>query len=591
VFKRGFSIFFFIGLVIFAARAQIQTGRPLVRNVKIFGIAHLKQEDVLSAVNLRQGNVLPAEWPDKVLEHLLFLYHRRGYFQARIDSVWSRFFADSQFVNIHLWIFEGEPVTVGRLEIVGTEGTFKQKLLGVLESRPGSIFNEQAFQRDVEGMLQFLEKRGYPLSKIEIETLSLRMEEGKPKMDIVLRVEQGSLVTIGSVKVKGNRLTGEKVILREARIESGNLYRHDKVLSIRERLQRLGYFQKVEEPEILFIKDKAFITLNVQEGNTNTLDGVLGYNPPKRERGKGYFTGRLQFTFQNLFGTGRFLEAYWEKKDDCSQAMRFGYEEPWIFGWPLHIGGRFRQDIRDTTYVEREWKFSARYTPWASLSLHVEGGQKEVLPDSLGSVLYKLVQSKSWLLSLGFDYNTLDDPVNPRSGVRYMTTLTAGRKRNLGSDFPLEQNKGKRLFNTRLVQVDAEVALTTFTNQVFYLGLHGSEIKTGELCVPLSDQIRFGGARTLRGYAEDAFRGSLVAWVNGEYRYLIGPHSRAFLFVDGGMYQRREKELGFVRGVKMGYGFGIRMETRLGVMGMDYGLGEGDSLMRGKIHVGLVNRF
>ena len=214
-----------------------------------------------------------------------------------------------------------------------------------------------------------------------------------------------------------------------------------------------------------------------------------------------------------------------------------------------------------------------------------------MLPDSLGSVLYQLVQSKSWLLSLGFDYNTLDDPVNPRSGVRYMTTLTAGRKRNLGSDFPLEQNKGKRIFNTRLVQVDAEVALTTFTNQVFYLGLHGSEIKTGELYVPLSDQIRFGGARTLRGYAEDAFRGSLVAWVNGEYRYLIGPHSRAFLFVDGGMYQRREKELGFVRGVKMGYGFGIRMETRLGVMGMDYGLGEGDSLMRGKIHVGLVNRF
>jgi hypothetical protein len=40
-----------------------------------------------------------------------------------------------------------------------------------------------------------------------------------------------------------------------------------------------------------------------------------------------------------------------------------------------------------------------------------------------------------------------------------------------------------------------------------------------------------------------------------------------------------------------GYGFGLRIETRLGVIGIDYGLGEGRCLTSGLVHVGLTNKF
>jgi outer membrane protein assembly factor BamA len=79
--------------------------------------------------------------------------------------------------------------------------------------------------------------------------------------------------------------------------------------------------------------------------------------------------------------------------------------------------------------------------------------------------------------------------------------------------------------------------------------------------------------------------------MNLEYRYLLGRRSRAFVFADAGMYQRRERDRGLIREDKIGYGFGIRLETRLGVMGVDYGLARGDDLIQGKVHVGLVNRF
>lgn len=563
----------------------------IIRDVKISGNVRIGDEVILGVMGIGKDRALPSAWPEESMEKLLSWYHRRGYFLARIDSIRTRISPDSQSVELGIWIFEGRQVEVGRVEILGWEGAGRRELARLLETRSGRIFDESVLEQDVEQILVFLENRGHPLSRVVIQSLSFRREEGDPKMDVVLRLEEGPPVRLDSVRIEGNRITREKVILRESRLKAGSLYRHGDVLSVREVLQRLGYFKEVAEPEVLFVEDRAVVTLKVEEGNTNTIDGVLGYNPAAMEGKKGYFTGRLQFTFKNLMGTGRFLEAYWEKKDEYSQAMRFGYEEPWLLGWPIHIGGRFQQEIRDTTYVERDWRFSARYTPWPSLSIRLEGGQKAILPDSMGTVLFNLAQTKSWLMAVGIDYNTFDDLLNPRKGVRYRTTLTMGRKRNVGPDFLLEQEGWKRVLNTRLIQVDAEGAFPTFGQQVLYFGLHGTEVRTGEPFVPLSDQIRFGGAQTLRGYREDAFRGTLVAWVNGEYRYLLGRHSRAFVFVDGGMYQRREKGLGLVKGAKVGFGIGIRIETRMGLIGIDYGLGEGDSLMRGKIHVGLVNRF
>jgi hypothetical protein len=42
---------------------------------------------------------------------------------------------------------------------------------------------------------------------------------------------------------------------------------------------------------------------------------------------------------------------------------------------------------------------------------------------------------------------------------------------------------------------------------------------------------------------------------------------------------------------KFGYGFGLRIETRLGVIGIDYGLGEGWGLISCLVRMGLTNKF
>ena len=40
-----------------------------------------------------------------------------------------------------------------------------------------------------------------------------------------------------------------------------------------------------------------------------------------------------------------------------------------------------------------------------------------------------------------------------------------------------------------------------------------------------------------------------------------------------------------------GYGFGVRLTSRAGILGFDYGLGRGDSPGEGKLHVRVSTAF
>ena len=588
--KKWFRTGFVLSAIaaVWLAASFVHAASPAISRLTIHGNKKADDSRVHLQTGLQPDRPLPSDWPEGPVRRLLDWYRGQDHYLVRVDSTHTRYTPDSLRVDLEIWITEGPLLKLHSIHITGVDEPLRTALMRLMDSREGMVFRQHLLEGDIQAFLDYGENHGYPLMTVRIDSFGICWPDSAPSVDMRLTIDPGEEITIGDIRVSGNELTRSRVILRESRLVQGSVYCQEHVRLARDNLQRLGYFREVEEPQVLFIRDKAVITIPVKEGNPNTMDGLVGYNPPATERDQGYFTGRLAFDFRNLLGTGRYLEAFWEKKDRFSQAMRFGYEEPWLLDLPLHLGGLFSQEIRDSTYVERNWRLTCRYAPWTTLNLLLEGGQKEILPDSLGAVYYGIPPSSAWVITAGFDYSTLNDALNPTRGVRYRSRLSLGQKTNQPADTALTDvvpAAKKRVF-TRHVQMDAEFLLPLLQRQVLYFGLHGQEIRTGDTAVPVSDQIRFGGATTLRGYPEDAFRGTLAAWLNTEFRFLLGRHSRAFLFVDTGIYERDE-----IRSTKWGYGFGIRLETRLGLFGVDYGLGEGDKLMQGKIHVGLVNRF
>jgi outer membrane protein insertion porin family len=368
-------------------------------------------------------------------------------------------------------------------------------------------------------------------------------------------------------------------------LQQGEIFQFDKVEEIQSRLMRLGFFRSVTPPQLLRDRrGRYLLDIEVVEGSANTFNGVAGYNPGIGDQ-KGYLTGLIDLNFGNLFGTGRQLGARWEKRSRDTQELALRYREPWLFGYPFLLIGAFQQLVQDTIYVERqvglslEWPASPRITIIGSVS------RQSISPDSIAGVRLLLPKSRALSAAFGVAYNSLDDQLNPRRGVLYRTTIESGRK-NISS---FREIPSRSIHRQRLT-VDLQVAVPILRAQVLSIALHGRQVTSGEPFVSITDEFRLGGATTLRGYREEQFRGSRVGWSNIEYRYLLGPRSRAFVFSDLGYFFKQTAEAR-IEEFKSAFGLGARVETPLGVIGVDYGLGEGDGLLAGKVHVSLVNSF
>jgi outer membrane protein insertion porin family len=561
-----------------------------VRSLRIVGTHAVSEEQALQWANIRPGAPWAAHEAQESSRALLESYRREGYPWARVDSVVARFSGDSSGVEVSLWIQEGPLARIGTIAINGVDDQWRALLLARFDSRPGRRFFEDVLRRDLQEALSEFENRGHPFAYLVLDSLSLRDQEGARQLDICLSAFPGPQVRIDEVRVVGAVTTKRQVIARAAGFRSGQLYNQRAMERVPARLKRLPFIASVDTP-VPFVSEQGAsgVLLAVRERKASSIDGVLGYNPGVGSE-KGYLTGLLDLSLGNLFGTARALQARWQKRDQKTQELRFSYREPWVLGSPVSLAFTFEQLVQDTTYVRRDLALELSLPLADRLNARVQIGRGEVLPDSLATALLGMPRSRSLTAALGVEYDTRDDLLNPRSGFFYQTALSVDRKKQfVSSDQEALYGLRPKVDNRRVI-VDAELYVQPLRYQVVAITVHGRQVTSTQGRIPIEDQFRFGGARTLRGYREHEFRGSKVAWSNLEYRYLLGRRSRAFVFIDGGYYWRDDVHQ-TSEGYRIGYGFGVRIETGLGIVGVDLGLGKGDSLMESKVHVGLVNEF
>jgi outer membrane protein insertion porin family len=522
---------------------------------------------------------------ERSLQQVLARFQQQQFYDAQIDSVRFRSAPKPQaLVYLKSGARHELKLLASYSDTTKLNGEWQRELRGA--------HTETEWLTRMQNVLEDFARRGRPLASFELDSVSLRESEPNDKREALLHfnLSSGPLVRIDSIIVRGNKTTKAHVLLRELPVRVGDLFNLDAVQSIPEKLLRLGFIRSVEPAELRVNERGQYaLEVNVREGNSNTLNGVAGYNPSVGAQ-KGFLTGLLDVQLGNLFGTGRSLNAHWEKRGPETQELGLRYREPWVRGYPVHLSGGFQQLLQDTLYVERKFDLSAEAPLANRLAALAAFTRESIVPDSLSALRLNLPASSITSVSAGLRFDSRDELFNPSRGFFYSTTLATGRKR-------VQSDSVAKSFSHKLVTLDVHWLIPTKWPQVLSLALHGRQVTSGEAVVSLTDQIRFGGATTLRGYREEQFRGSRVAWSNLEYRYLLSRYSRAFLFFDAGYFFRTEASASpavakmEIESVETSYGLGVRWETPVGIVGVDYGLGEGDGLFNGKVHVSLVNSF
>jgi outer membrane protein insertion porin family len=304
----------------------------------------------------------------------------------------------------------------------------------------------------------------------------------------------------------------------------------------------------------------------------------------------GYFTGFVNISLRNLFGTGRAASFKWHQENALTQELEINYLEPWIFNEPFNLDLQFFQRKQDSSYVKRILGGSIEYLATENISGSVLIESESIIASANSSK--QIVLNSSSINSgirLNVDYR--DNIVAPRRGTYFVSTYKY-RNKIIENDNQLSQSLASNKIDYHIYELDFGFFYSIFQNQVLALGIHTREI-LGDY-FDISDYFQFGGTNTLRGYRENQFLGNRIIWTNIEYRLLLSQSSYLFSFFDSGYYLINENpdfDIERQSDYKTGYGLGISLETGLGILRISYAFSEGSSITNGLVHFGIFNDF
>jgi outer membrane protein assembly factor BamA len=542
----------------------------------------LSRSEVLDRLSLRPGDEWSASAESVAAVGLLGAYAELGRLDAEVTL---RSFEGPAGVRLLVEVREGPAVPVGRLDIAGTELFRPEEVLDRFDTRVGKTLDSRRLEADVDRLLAAYGRKGFPFARLLVTSVG-REED---RLDLSLRIVEGPLLSLGDLRVTGNEHTKPATVRHLSKLAFGKPYDQDAVDASRIKLIRSGLFRAVSEPAVRvnWKEKEAVVEMDVEEARSNRIAGAIGYAPGP-SGGEGIVSGYADVSFRNILGTARSGGARWERPSAETRRVRLFYREPWVLGGPFALGGELEQDIRDSTFTRVSGAISAGIDLSRRVSASFEVGLEGMRPRRDASPVPRSARRHG---GVGIVFEGRDVPLNATGGV-FLRIASEYAERRIEE----ERERGIEGETARQATLEAGYGLyqgagarTVLAWEVAGIGRFSSEA-----FVPSYDQFYLGGARTLRGYEEDRFRGARVAWSRLEYRYLLGVLSRVFLFLDAGyVFAESEEEERVVSSekVKRGYGFGIRFDSALGLLGVDYGLGEGDSFGEGKLHVSAEGEF
>lgn len=560
--------------------------------IAINGNTNFSAQEYINWIKILPGSKLFSGIEDTIRFRIGNSLRSEGYYNFELIKVEIENI-DSMRKNISIEIRENSPTLLNQFYFSssGTDSLFIENTFSDLKGRE---FRSSTIESRINNILSVYENTGRPFAKVVIESVYFFNDSTSQThyANLYLRIDPGRRSIIDSIEIEGNSKTKENVIKRAIGIGAGDFYNQKIIDEIQIRLNRLRFFESVEYPEFYFnTRGEGVLKLSIKEKETNNFDGIIGYIPSSSQNESGYVTGFININLRNLFGTGRAAAIKWQQESRHSQEFELRYLEPWLFDFPINIEAGLFQRKQDSTYVQRSAEGKLEYIATDEVSAGLLLSTQSTIPTERVNKVFTVFNSTSYTTGLNLRIDTRDDFYSPTKGIilnnsyKYISKQIDGPREFIT---PLTKTN----VNFQRLEIDFSYFLELFSEQILAASVHARELKGDD--VEISDLYLLGGTNTLRGYREKQFAGNRIFWSNLEYRYLLSNRSYAFLFFDTGYFQKNEdvsRNIDKISGFKYGYGLGFNLETGLGILGVSFALGKGDSFRDGKIHFGIVNEF
>jgi len=264
------------------------------------------------------------------LEKLQSYYMDRGYADFDVESTQVSISPDKRKMYVVASIKEGEVYKVSDIKLTGTLVLREEDLRKLIQVKDGEVFSRKKVEQSVDAITAALSNIGYafadvnPLPAIDKETREVSLN---------FFINPGKRVYVRRIVFKGNLRTEDEVLRREMRQLEGSWYSQAAIDRSRIRLQRLGFFSKVEidTPKVPGSDDQVDVTVNVEEQNSGQFTFGLGYS---QVQGLIISAGVTQ---NNFFGTGDRISVS-AQRSAYLQRYSLSYYEPYLTDDGIGLG-------------------------------------------------------------------------------------------------------------------------------------------------------------------------------------------------------------------------------------------------------------
>lgn len=457
-----------------------------------------------------------------------------------------------------------------------------QPLTATLASKLKQVnrqFREAPVTRDnydliVRELLAVPVGQGYYYALVNLQRIEPYSVDGQTYLNPIFYLDWGEQVIVEDFIWEGIQKTDEDFLTSQVQYLQGRVYQPEIGLQLKRRLAIFPFLQIGDNLRLVkTVEGKYGLVIPVQERNENQFSGIIGRVPESLNK-PGYFTGEMNLKMLNIGGKGRGIEIYWSKPDRFSQHLKLKGSLPNLLRSSSGGSVEFQQTLRDTLVVMRNLVLGGSQYFANGLEWQEQVAYTAIMPTPGGRSLLDLTDVTVLALKSGLRIDRRDNAFAPRRGWYLATFWTLGQRRENRQTY-----WQTTLENTGEIHFPLSNRWHLAALSHYYGSFSQAQLKYG-------DYYFLGGARSLRGYPEEFFSGIQVGWSTLELRWSVGDQNRIFLFCDQGYYQAK-KTWYYPRA----FGFGFRLESRLGLIGLDYGLGKGDTFTTAKIHLHIENWF
>lgn len=231
------------------------------------------------------------------LETLRSFYLNRGYLDFNVESTQVSISPDKQDIHITINLIEGERYTISEVKLAGELLGLEDELRGLIDVKPGETFNAERLNNVSKRITDRFSQLGYAFASANPVPEANR---DKREVAFTILVDPGRRVYVRRVNISGNARTRDEIIRREVRQFENAWFDSEKVRLSRDRIDRLGFFEKVEveTPPVPGSLDQIDVNFNIKERPTGNIQAGAGYSSTEK------LVLQASYTQQNVLGSG-----------------------------------------------------------------------------------------------------------------------------------------------------------------------------------------------------------------------------------------------------------------------------------------------